>query len=365
MKKINLIHLVISLEVGGMENGVVNTLRLINREKFNPSVVCLETLGPLSKRLNGYKTELFNLNKKPGFSFKLILRIARILKNKKIDIIHTHCWATLIYGVLAAKLAKVPIIIHGEHGDFNLENKNRRYLYPIFIRFVDKILTVSESLKKEIKKHTGKNAINIKTIINGVDTHRFRPQKRKNVKKQLGFKDNDIIIGSVGRLDIIKNYQLIVRCVSILKDHNIKGIIIGEGENRRELEKLINELGIEKRFIILGEKDNVDELIGCIDIFISSSFSEGLSNTILEAMASGIPVLATNVGGNPEIVKHGKNGFLFETNNLKELCSRVSQLINNKSLCKIMGEKGRSYALSEHSLKRMAKQYEDEYLSLY
>ena len=208
----------LSLEVGGMENGVVNTLRLINKDLFKPFVCCLERVGSLARRIEGSDVTIINMAKKPGFSPLLILKLAALLKRSKIDILHTHCWATLLYGFTAGKIAMTPTIIHGEHGTFNLDYTRRHKTYNIFIDKVDRILTVSDSLKTALITITRISDSRISTIINGVDTDKFYPRNSASIKKGLGFHENDLVIGSVGRLENVKNYKMFIKCVALFKD---------------------------------------------------------------------------------------------------------------------------------------------------
>lgn len=355
-------HVLLSLEVGGMENGVVNTLGLINRARFEPSICCLERLGPLARRVK--ETKIFNMKKNSGFSLRLLFKLITLLNNEKIDIVHTHCWATLVYGFMAAKIARVPFVVHGEHGTFNLDPPRRLFAYKLFISHVNSLLTVSQSLTDEIRKLSKKD-LNINTIVNGVDTDLFYPQDSKALKKKLGLKTDDMVIGSVGRLESVKNYKLLIRCVAQIDNPLVKGVLIGDGSLRTELKNLVKNLGLTDRFIFLGERHNIRELIGLFDIFVLCSFSEGLSNTILEAMSSGIPIVVSEVGGNLELVEDNKNGISFESNNLSALKKAITDLLSDPVRLNAMGRNGRHTVLTRHSIKGMVEKYEKGYLSLF
>lgn len=365
MQKIKVMHLMLSLEIGGMENGVVNILRHIRKDIFKNYVCCLERIGALAERIKGCNVSINNMSKKPGFSLSLILKLAKLLRREKIDILHTHCWATLVYGFAAAKIARTPIVIHGEHGIFNLDYTRRRKLYTMIINNIDQILTVSESLKTEIISTIKISNSNVRSIINGVDTDKFSPGDSETIKKKFGFQKTDIIIGSVGRLEKIKNYNALIKCIAMFDEPSIKGLLIGDGPARSELEGLVKDLGIEDRFFFLGKRTDVNKGMLIFDVFVSSSLSEGLSNTILEAMASGIPVVATNVGGNPEIVYEGETGYLVNPNNLEAMKSALERLINDKKFSKSIGQKARELVVRECSLHKMVSEYEDVYLSQY
>jgi sugar transferase (PEP-CTERM/EpsH1 system associated) len=363
--RINIMHLMLSLQVGGMENGVVNILNSIRRDIFVPSVCCLEQIGSMANRIHHNDILILDLSKKPGFSPLLFLKLANVFKHNKIDIIHTHCWATLLYGFFASYIAKTPVIVHGEHGIFNLEKRRRSTAYNFMLKRVDKIFTVSNMLRKDLMNKANMSGKKIYTIINGVDTKQFRPRNSVSIKTDLGFNPTDIVIGSVGRLDKIKNYEVFIRCIALFFEPSIKGLLIGDGPLRQELEALTRELMIEDRFVFLGERSDVYKLLGAMDIFVCSSLSEGLSNTILETMSSGVPVVATNVGGNPEIVYHGQTGYLVEPNDIQATKSHLDRLVENEVLRQTMGRKARRTALSSHSLERMIKEYEEAYASFF
>ena len=362
--RIKIMHIMLSLEVGGMENGLVNILTRSNDAVFDSHVCCLEKIGTLGERLSSSKTHIYNMEKKPGFSIGLILNLAKLLRKKKIDIIHTRCWATLLYGFFAGKLAHVPIHIHGEHGVFNLEYGRRVKLYKFFINHIDRILTVSESLKREIIAITGISPDAITPIINGVDTDKFFPRPRHALRYGLQLKDSDIVIGSVGRLENVKNYQAIIRCVSQFNHTSVKGILVGDGPQRAKLENYVAKLQLQDRFFFLGKRTDVEKLLPAFDIFVCSSLSEGLSNTILEAMACGLPVIATRVGGNPEIVSHGKTGYLVDVDSSDEMLTSCKHLVNNQDLACSLGKYGRDVVMKRYSLQKMVHEYENVYLSL-
>lgn len=353
----------LSLETGGMENGVVNILNNINENVYENYVCCIDRVGELAERLRPGSVTIDNLSRKAGFSVRTIFRLARLLKEYQIDILHTHGWGTLVYGFIAARKAGTPVIIHGEHGTFKLDRARRRFIYKIIVGRVAQVLTVSDSLKRDLINIIDMPELSIRRIINGVNTDRFCPGASETVKKEIGLQGADRVIGSVGRLEKVKNYELMIRCFSEIKDSGVMGLLVGEGSQRADLERLANDLGIEGEFVFTGGRNDIDELMPLFDIFVCSSHSEGLSNTILEAMACGVPVVATDVGGNSEIIRHGETGLLVPAGDAGAMKDAVTGLLQNSSMLQQMKQRSREVAVEKYSISHMVSEYEDVYMT--
>ncbi len=363
-QKIRVMHLMLSMEVGGMENGVANILRN-TRDSLDNYLCCLEKIGTLGGMLDGSAVSIVNMSKKPGFSIPLIYKLSRLLIRNKIDILHSRCWSTLVYGYAASRIAGTPGLVHSEHGVFNLDYERRRKLYSYIVKRADRLLTVSSSLKDRIEEIVNQTDLRIKTIVNGVDTEKYRPAPNRDYGKQFGLKEKDVIIGSVGRLEKVKNYELFIETISRIKDKSVKGVLVGDGPERSNLENMARALNMQDRFIFLGKREDVSEIMPLFDIYVCSSHSEGLSNTILEAMASGVPSVATRVGGNPEIVCEGETGFLVKPGDAEIMTASIMDLIADNDMLSMMKLKARDAAVKQYSLSRMVSEYEEVYKSVY
>lgn len=362
--KIKVLHLIHKLSSGGAENGVINLLNNINNEKFSPSVCTFVGKGDQTYRLDKKKTIIYELNKRHGNDITIPRKLIKIFKKDKPHIIHTHGWGTLCEGVLSGKYAKIPIIIHGEHGTIQ-DKKWNIFVQRIFWRLANQILTVSYEHSKELCQRIGFNIEKIKVIPNGVDTNRFYTNKTNvYLRERLNFQQNDIVIGSVGRLVAVKNQSLLIKAFSIIvqKHSNVKLILVGDGPLKNVLQKRAKEYGLSSNIQFLGKRYDIPEIMASMDIFSLTSDSEGMSNTILEAMSSGLPVIATNVGGNKELIYQNATGILVPPKDVYALANALSYVIINKDIRKKMGRSGRKRAVEKFSIEEMVHGYEKLYM---
>lgn len=368
--KIDILHIVYSLNTGGMENGVVNLINNSSKDDFNHKVCCINISGAAAKRLN-HNIEIFEFEKQDGHSWFFIFRLARFIKKEAPDIVHTRTWGA-IDGIVAAKLAKVPIIIHGEHGwvidDPCGRNIKRLLIRKVLSFWVNHYVAVSKDIARWLVNLVGIKRSRITEIINGVDTERFCPRNKKDVRRMLGFSQDNFIIGTVGRLDPIKDQSLLLQAFAYLNHDkkNLRLVLVGDGPEKRNLESMRKRLPCGDRVVFLGERDDVDKILFAFDLFVLPSRNEGISNTILEAMATGLPVIATNVGGNPELIQHRHTGLLFPLSDCHALVDALNFYIEqNPYTIEIHGRNARERAVRDFSLKRMVIQYEKLYKTLY
>ncbi len=364
--KCKIIHIVPSLETGGMENGVVNLVNNLDPLLFSFSICCLKKEGSLKGRLKK-DIAVHCLNKQKGISLFTFLKLTKIIRQEKADIVHTHGWGGgALYGIISAKLSGTPIIINGEHGTLFDQTKIRRIAQKFLSWFIDVIITVSDDLKQDLINKMGINQKKIQTIINGVDTVKFRPDESLRTQKriELGLKD-EILIGTVGRLVPVKDYQTLIKAAAQIMGEKgrdkISLVLIGDGSCRKELENTAKALNIEDKVHFLGEKDDVPSWLNAMDIFVLSSLDEGLSNTILEAMAVGKAVVATRVGGNSEIIRDKETGLLSPVGDVETLAGILTDLIENPLKIAGLGANARKSTENEFSLQFMVKNYEQVY----
>jgi len=352
---LHVVHLVHSFGTGGMEKGIATLINHSSSE-FKHTIVCLTQSGDSRHLLRG-GVEIIEMNKKEGNSLFLIFRLMKAFKRLKPDVVHTRNWGGLD-GVIAARLSGIKAIIHGEHGwsmdDPDGMNPKRVFIRRIINRFISCYTCVSRQMKTwlETDIKVGKQVFQ---IYNGVDFERFFFQKNKSLKSEIGISPETIVLGIVARLDPIKNHSGLIKVFNSIykKNSKICLLVIGDGPERSKLEKM-NKGGI----LFLGNRSDVHTLLNCIDIFILPSFNEGISNTILEAMAAGLPVIASDRGGNPELVKHRVTGMLFQPDDWVSLENLIITYIQNPGLRKYHGFKGRQDMEKKYSVHQMVKGYE-------
>ena len=361
MRKLRVMHLIHQLGAGGAENGIVNIANHIDCNAFESAICAFVGGGALTKRLDLKRTALFEMEKRSGNDIRLPFNLYRLFRRWKPDIVHTHAWGTLLEGIVAARFAKVPAVIHGEHG--TLQDKAQNIVIQRFLwRSVDRVLSVSAAHARQMSKTIGFPVDRIDVLANGVNTDLFGKQT-PNIKDELGLADDSFVIGTVGRLVPVKNQRLLIRTFANLttRHNQLHLVITGDGPLKRELESMANALNCREHVHFLGRRSDVPRIMAGLDVFVLCSHSEGMSNTILEAMSSGLPVIATDVGGNPELVVHGRTGMLVPSDNDDALGAAIESLIVDADLKVSMGRYGRERAAREFSLQAMVRRYEKLY----
>ncbi|GAB4507881.1 MAG: glycosyltransferase [Sulfuricaulis sp.] len=360
-KPIHIQHVILSLQPGGLENGVINVVNGLNPERFRSSVCCLQQAGEFMGRLQQTHVQVHEMGLKGGNDYVLPLKLARLFRQTKTDIVHTRNPEAFFYGFLGAKLGGIKAVVHSEHGRFFPDKWHRMWVQRLFTRFTDRVFAVSEQLKRDLVMHVGLPASQVEVIYNGVKADRF-PVNKTAIRRALGISDGDIVIGSVGRLAPVKNYGLLLRAVpGLLGHHDITVMLVGDGPERARLEALAESLQIRQRIRFLGHRDDVHDLLAAMDIFVLPSHSEGMSNTLLEAMAAGTPVVASAVGGNTEIVRDQRDGLIFAPNDLEQLHARLALLCDDPVYGKRLGEAGYARVSQAFGIQAMIAGYEQLY----
>ena len=360
--RINVIQIVLSLECGGLEKMVIDLASRLNNEKFNNIICCLDNFGNLADQARDKNIEVIMVKRRPGADFLLPLRLAYILKKKKANIVHTHNPTPLFYGTLAAWLARVPVLINTRHG------RERRIRKRFIWAMNDGIVAISEDAKRELIKSNKLNSEKIRIIYNGTDIDRYSCKKNGSIiKKSLNISPSDFIVGTVARLSPEKDQITLLKAFSKIVElgYAVKLVIAGDGVLRVELENFCKDLNIADNVLFLGFREDIPEIVNIFDVFVLSSVTEGISLTLLEAMAEKKPIVATNVGGNPEVVIDGLTGFLVPSKNPDAMSEAVIKLLLDKELAARMGEEGGGRVEKKFSLSRMSTEYGKLYEDCY
>ena len=295
------------------------------------------------------------------------VRMARLFRKLRPDLVHTRNW-TCIDAIVGARLAGVPVVIHGEHGreanDPEGRNPRRRQMRRILSPFVTEFVTVSRDLARWLVEQVRVPARKVRTIYNGVDTERFAPGDRAAARQALGIPADWSVVGTVGRLDPVKDQAGLVRAFARTPKSGKSALVIaGHGPSRPELEAVVSELALGDRVRLLGEREDVPLLLRALDVFVLPSLGEGISNAILEAMATGLPVIATRVGGNVELVRDGVTGRLVEPRSPDALAAALGTYLGDLAMARGQGAAGRERAVAEFGLERMLAGYAALYRS--
>jgi len=361
---LRVMHVLFRLQAGGMEYGVIKVVNGLDRARISNSI-CSTTPADGVKKLLRRDVRLYECHRRPGNDPSLVLQLYRVFRRERPHIVHTHAWGTLCEGLLAARLARVPLVVHGEHGTLQLKPYQAR-LQRLMWRRADRVLSVSSRLAERMAEGTGFPLNQITVIRNGVDLSRFQACDRAGARRALGLPQNAVVVGTAARLVPVKDQANLLNAFKRLADEGAEftGVIAGDGPLRAELEAQARALGIESRVRFLGHVPAVERVYASLDIFVLSSKSEGLSNTILEAMASKIAVVATRVGGADELVEDGASGLLVPPEDSAALADAIGWLIRDGDLRESMSAAGRRRALTRFTLDRMLREYKDMYCRL-
>jgi glycosyltransferase involved in cell wall biosynthesis len=371
LEKTTILHLVDCLNIGGGEMQMVDLVRNMDLKKFRPIVGCLSKTGPLLPVLeqNGVRVEAFPVRGKLFYpnSLKQILRLALFIRREKVRILHTQDLYSHLVGVPAAVLADVPVITNRLDLGHTL-NRWHRLALKILSIGITKAMANSKGVERMLIDSEKMNPREIELIYNGVDMERFRfasaPTSSLQKKPLLPeFRSDDRLIGTVANLLPVKGHDVLldaaVRVVAYFP--KVKFVLIGKGPRQSELEARARALSIEKHLLFLGSRQDVPDILSCMEISVLPSLAEGFSNAILESMAAGLPMVATDVGGNREAIIDGETGFIVPAGNPDILADRLLRLLEDPSLGQKMGRAGRQRIEKYFTLDRMVRETEQFY----
>ncbi|MEJ2345806.1 MAG: TIGR03088 family PEP-CTERM/XrtA system glycosyltransferase [Gammaproteobacteria bacterium] len=364
-------HVVYRFDMGGLENGLVNLINRLPERQFRHAIVSLTDYSDFRDRLT-HDIPIFALNKRPGNDFALYWRLWKTFHQLKPDVVHTRNLNALEAQV-PAFLAGVRGRIHGEHGwdvhDQDGRSRKYRWWRRVFRPFVQRYVALSRHIEGYLENEVRVPTDRIVRICNGVDTETFGPPAggREPLPEVGGAGDVDLVIGTVGRLEAVKDQITLARAfVRLVADqpelmNRCRLVMIGEGSLRPEIERVLSDAGLAGSVWLPGARDDVARLLRGFDVFVLPSKAEGISNTILEAMASGLPVVATDVGGNRELVADGTTGFLVPRDDPEAMAGALLNYVRNPELAKSHGRSARRRIEAEFSIDGMVRRYGDLY----
>jgi len=368
---IRILHVVDHLGKGGLENGLVNLIEHLDPARFEHVVYAIRKLGPNADRLAKSHVQVLCQGKQDSDSRFQVGNLARAIRQVQPDIVHSRNWAA-VEAVLAGRWVRFCKVVHSEHGleaGVNApEPKRRIWFRRLAYHLADRVLSVSYQLRDLHVARTGFDSSRITVIHNGVDRTRFYPDPatRARVRQEFGIAD-EFCVGCVGNLFPVKGHMTALQGIEELaaQNRNFRLLLIGEGPERESLEGFLAQRPEWKhRVQLLGTCHRVPELLQAMDVYVLPSIAEGISNSLLEAMASGIPVVATVTGGNPEVVIDGQSGLLFPIGDAGMLTGHLLRLEADKKLRAELAERALRRVREEFSLDSMVGKYAQLYDSL-
>jgi len=370
--RLRVLHVIDRLLVGGTELGILKVIRGLTDDCFEHRICTVRGFDEDFARSEGFQGKVYVAGAaKKGFQF-LVGRLARVMSDFRPDIVHSRNWGA-IEALPAAQLSGVPVRIHSEHG-YEVDMlkglpKRRRVFRRLAYAAADAVFTVTEELRSYHARQAWLPMERIRVLPNGVDTSRFayRHREREEIRQRLGLDNRSIVLGTVGRMVKIKDHATLLQAAEILLGRGlpIKVLLVGSGPELEKHKKLVSASArLSGHVVFVGEAQDVPALLNAMDVFVLPSLSEGMSNTILEAMATSLPAVVTGVGGNPELVENERSGWLFKPGDVRALVEILERLTHDPKLRHELGQAARNRVEEQFSLDGMIGRYRDLYLEL-
>jgi sugar transferase (PEP-CTERM/EpsH1 system associated) len=358
--RVRVVHLVLSLHVGGLEKVVLDLTRHTDPQTFDTRVLCLQDSGPLRPRIEALGMSVDSLGLRELGKGRTLFRLVRWLRQARPHVLHTHNPTPHLFGALAARAAGVPVVVHTKHGR-NYPDSPRAVVWNRLASWLsDRVVAVSADAAEVARQVEHVPGRKVQVIRNGVDLAEFAapagpvPRAAKRAVH-------------VARLnDLVKDQTTLLRAARLVADRDpaFRLTIVGDGPDGPRLTALADELGLRQHVQFLGFRSDVRSLLGSADLFVLSSLTEGISLTLLEAMAAGLPVVATEVGGNREVVVPGETGLLVPAGSPAALAEAMLTVLQDPDQARRMGGAGRRRVEERFGLPSMIRGYEQLYLSL-
>jgi sugar transferase (PEP-CTERM/EpsH1 system associated) len=365
-RPVHVMHVSYSLDTGGAEVVILDLLRRLDRRRFRPSVCSFQVGGTMNRQFADCGVPIFEVQKREGKDWALLFKLWRLFLRERVDIVHCHNSAMWLYAAVPARLAGVKGLILTEHA---MPTRLSRLFVTAArpLQRLTSLITVNSAQVGAFLTGTlGLSGHGIKLILNGIDLARFDEHSAIDAtakKRSLGLPDRGIVIGMVARLDPIKDHRTLLHAFSrvLVRIPNAHLLIVGSGEMDAALRDEAARLSLGERALFLGNRNDVRELLGIMDVFVLSSRKEGQSVAITEAMATRVPVVATNVGGTPELVLDGRTGLLVPPGDPEAMAAAIVRVLNDSTLAKQLCAAARKRLEQEYDIMTVVRQYEAEY----
>lgn len=354
------------LGAGGSERVVLNLCRELRRD-FLPVVAAFRG-GELVESLRDCGVAVHVLNRRDGIDPALVFALRKLIRSYRIRVVNAHHFGALFYAFWACALTRVPLV-HTEHSRWEIEGLPPwwKLCFRFFLGRLAQITAVSRGAFEYLTEHYPASGARTALIRNGIDIELFRQMAGQNLtRQQFGLAVDDLVVGSVGNLRREKNQALLIRALALFGErrHRIKLLLVGDGPCRTELEALAADLGVSDRVKFLGIRHDVPQLYGLMDIYCLVSRYEGLPLTLLEAMAAGKPIVATDVLGIREVVRNRHNGLLVADNDAEQLKNALAVLALRPDLRRRLAEQGRAQVSAEYGFDQCAAGYRSVFTRL-
>jgi len=364
-----IVHVLYRLQVGGLENGVVNLVNQLPDDRYRFAIVCLTESTGFSKRIQRDDVAVYEIHKRPGQDFASWWRLYQLFRQIRPSLVHTRNIGCL-EAQIPAWLAGVPCRVHGEHGwdvsDPDGSNRKYQWLRRLHSPLIQHFIALSREIEDYLLHRVHIGPSKLSRIYNGVDNGRFHPGDSSALPADFA-DSNSIVFGTVGRMHGVKDQVTLSRAfIQLCRERpelapKLRLVLLGDGPLRQKCMEHLADAGLSQLTWLPGSMDNVPEVMRAFDVFVLPSQAEGISNTILEAMACGLPVIATDVGGNCELVEAGHTGTLIPSNNPEALANQMAIYADDPQLRRQLGENGRNRIVGRFSMAQMLSAYSGIY----
>lgn len=367
-KKIKVIRVVVGLNQGGVQQMILNLFKGLDKNIFEPIALAIENSGAIGEDIEreGFRVINLGLQRKSLSFIKIIRELQKVFVMEKPFIVHGSSYYPSVYSRVAAKFAGVPILISHEHLLFKTKRPKRQIISHFVSRFTDLHIAVSKSVKEQVVQWYKIPESKVVVVFNGVDTGIFnRRLPIEQAKAKLNIPPDTFVVGYVGRLDPEKGHLHLFKALKKIKGKcKMRCIIVGTGRHENNIKQLAKKCGIYDITDFLGLKRNIPELLSAMDTFVLPSFQEGFSNALIEAMAVGCPVIASDIPGNNEAVNDRENGLLVPSGNSVAIASAIERLQKNEGTCMKITRNARKRVEENFSLKKHIEIMENHYFNL-
>jgi len=366
MEKIKtILHIIDTTGPGGAETVFIDLITHLPKQEYRP-VVVIRGKGWVYDELRRCNIEPIILDAKGSFNWRYLKSLMSLIRHEKVDLIQSHLLGSNIYASLAGLLSRTPVVATF-HGNVDVAEKERL----LWLKFAAinygavAIIAVSNALRDNIVQRTSLCSDKTSVIYNGINTKKFKREKSNGLRQQFSWNRGEIIIGSLGNIRPAKAYDVLLQAAALLKDkqQSYRFVIAGQGKGGlyQNLLQLRAERALDDRVQFSGFNDDPAEFLSNLDMFLLSSRSEGFSIATIQAMAAGLPVIATRSGGPQEIITHAENGWLVEVDNPQQIAEAIEKLTNDKDLSKRLAKSGQKHVIQTFDIKNMINSYEAIY----
>jgi len=363
-QKPRILHLTHEMAIGGTQQVISQLVTNLDSERFDCEIGCLDgEVGSIGDRLQSAGTVFHVFHRGDGFDLELVKAVRRLLKKEKYDLVHCHQYTPYVYGIFASMFTGTKVVFT-EHGRFHPDRYSwkRRLINLVLGRLTHSIVAISVATRQALAHYEWFSEKQIKVIYNGLEPYKASGNLTP-WREQFGIPDGVLVFGTIARFDSIKNIPMMINAFKDVygNNPNTRLLLVGDGDERSKLEELAQESGVADAVIFTGFQQDTAKLMSLIDVYLLSSFSEGTSMTLLEAMSSGTCSIVTGVGGNVELIEHGVSGIVVKSEDTSALAVSMSALAIDPDRREILGKEASKKFNERFSITSMIDGYSQTY----